>query len=63
MSLWKSCSSIDWFSSYFRSQKQFVTNNNERTGLMNIDFGVPQGLMLGTLLLYIYMYIYICIYI
>ena len=36
-------SALDWFNSYLTNRKQFVTYNNERSELMNINCGVPQG--------------------
>ena len=40
-------SALDWFSSYSTNCKEFVTYNIERSELMNINCGVPQGSILG----------------
>ena len=36
-------SALDSFSMYLTNRKQFVTYDNERSVLMNINCGVPQG--------------------
>ena len=55
-------SALDWFSMYLTNRKQFVTYDNERSELMNINCGVPQGSILETFLFSItYIYIYLCV--
>ena len=45
---------LKWFESYFNNRKQFVSYNNKYTSFETIACGVPQGLILGSLLFLIY---------
>ena len=40
----------EWFHNYLANQKQYVMYNNSSSELWDINFGVPQGSILGPLL-------------
>ena len=43
-----------WFKSYLNNRRQFITLNNTNTSFANILCGIPQGLILGSLLFLLY---------
>ena len=45
--------SLNWFKSYLCNRMQAVNINSSLSGFKNIDIGVPQGSILGPLLLII----------
>ena len=46
---------LEWFKSYLNNRKQYVYINGETSHLKYITCGVPQGSVLGPLLILIYM--------
>lgn len=45
---------LKWFESYLTSRSQYIKVENHRSGLLPIDFGVPQGSILGPTLFSLY---------
>ena len=45
---------LSWLKSYLENRKQYLNYNNDVTNLAQIKCGVPQGSILGSLLLLIY---------
>ena len=45
---------LAWLRSYLFQRKQYIENSNDIKYLLEIDFGVPQGFILGPLLFLIY---------
>ena len=46
---------LDWFRSYLKNRRQFVKYNGHSSKIMDIDYGIPQGSIMGPLLYIIYM--------
>ena len=42
---------LDWFRSYLSNRKQFVNFKDTKSDIRNVDCGVPQGSVIGPLLL------------
>ena len=49
-----SCTSLNWFSSYLSNRTQTVTINNKLSQPTLLNFGVPQGSVLGPILFILY---------
>ena len=49
---------LEWSREYLANRSQYVAHNSMKSTKENITYGVPQGSILGPLLLYIYIYIY-----
>ena len=45
---------LAWFNSFFSDRKQFVYLNGAKSSLLNIDFGVLQGSILGPIMFIVY---------
>ena len=45
---------LDWFIDYLSNRKQYVVFNNEKSKMVKVNIGVPQGSILGPLLFLLY---------
>ena len=45
---------FNWFTSYLSQRKQYITFNQDKTDMLEIKCGVPQGSVLGPLLFLLY---------
>ena len=45
---------LDWFKSYLKNRRQYVSYCGIHSRVMDIEYGVPQGSVLGALLLILY---------
>ena len=45
---------VHWILSYIDERRQFVQINNKTSELVDVQFGVPQGSILGPVLFYLY---------
>ena len=48
------CIALDWFKSYLKNRRQYVSYCGMHSRVMDIEYGVPQGSVLGSLLFILY---------